>query len=521
MTQSANSGDMGPLLRKLAREQAARQEAEMLLESKSRELYVANQALQEANQSLDSARQKAEQASKAKSVFIANVSHELLTPMNAIIGLSQLLADTALSSKQREYLATIAHSAEHLLSILRDMLDLSSIDAGTLQLTPSHFRIDELIDEVALQIVPLARAKGLELIVDTAAIAHISLSADRERLLQALHTLLHNAVKFTVCGHVLVGASVLRRGDGVPQLDIAVSDTGIGMSDEAQARLFQPFVQADQSPGRVYGGAGLGLAILRQLAGLMGGDIRLSHSSSLGSAFVLSIPAIALTSANVVPAFVCQEARALEGMRLLLVDATAAARQAQAALLQRHGFAVDTLASAEQALQRLREASEIGTPYAAVLVASPLGADDGLALLHTICQLDLQPAPRLVCLTPRSRQELQAEAAGAGCELVLEKPLLEQGVATELLRYLCEGQLPPAPDVSLHTAPQTVAAVDVALLRALLNDGDVGVLEWVEHNEAALRGHLAGDYLRFVTALRNYDFDAALALVVPLQEETH
>jgi protein-histidine pros-kinase len=188
------------LQRKLAREMAARAEAEALLESRSRELYASNLALSDANRQLTVAREDSEEASKAKSLFIGNMSHELLTPMNSIIGLSQLLLDTPLDDKQRHFLQSISSSAQVLLSMLKDVMQISAIDSGRLALHPRWFRVDELIEEAAAQIHAAARPKGLEIILSHVDILHTKILADRERLVQALQILLSNAVKFTEQG---------------------------------------------------------------------------------------------------------------------------------------------------------------------------------------------------------------------------------------------------------------------------------------------------------------------------------
>jgi len=504
------------LQRKLAREMAARAEAEALLESRSRELYASNLALSDANRQLTVAREDSEEASKAKSLFIGNMSHELLTPMNSIIGLSQLLLDTPLDDKQRHFLQSISSSAQVLLSMLKDVMQISAIDSGRLALHPRWFRVDELIEEAAAQIHAAARAKGLEIILSHVDILHTKILADRERLVQALQILLSNAVKFTEQGYVQVSGEIQVHPAHGPLLKFTVSDTGIGMTTQEQARIFQPFEQVDQSVSKLYGGVGLGLSILRQLAGLMGGEVLLESAIGSGSTFVFSIPVETVKAAAEEADAVGQQESGLERMPVLIVDRTPKALEAQVALLSRYGCKLAIAGTAKQAQQILLEAESNALSFAAVMI--DWQTDDATALTQWIRQRWPNARPTVIGLTTMSRQELQLEAEQAGCDVLLEKPLTSQVITTELIRLLGM-PLPSAGQLPTWSQPAVVASeLDLARLRAWLDDGNVNVLEWVDENEQALRRQLAGDFFQFLSAVKKYDFGSAAPLLGPQLE---
>ena len=236
------------------------------------------------------ARQTAEAASRAKDNFLANISHEMRTPLNGILGLSQLALMTDLNPQQREYLKKISASGNTLLQIINDLLDYAKLEAGRMEFENANFSLDDLLDELATTCSQLAETKPLELVFHVPAGLQRHLVGDRLRLGQCLSNLLSNAIKFTPQGMVALEISQGERLGGQTWLNFSVIDTGIGIAEEVQARLFQPFTQADSSITRRFGGTGLGLAIVRDLVRGMGGELSMESQLDRGSRFTVKLP---------------------------------------------------------------------------------------------------------------------------------------------------------------------------------------------------------------------------------------
>ena len=239
----------------------------------------------------EESRRSAEQANQMKSAFLANVSHELRTPLNAIIGYSEMLADDAEDEDQAEDLRQILHAGTHLLSLINDLLDISRIEAGRMEVRAVAFELAELLADVVPIAEQLATQNGNELIVDAPS-RPVTLHTDIKKVRQILLNLIGNAAKFTDGGTVRLTARAVR-DQGVAGVEWVVSDTGIGMTDDQAARVFGSFVQADSGVARKYGGAGLGLRISIRLAQLLGGDISVQSRESEGSVFTLHLPTTA------------------------------------------------------------------------------------------------------------------------------------------------------------------------------------------------------------------------------------
>ena len=278
------------------RERRAREEAERLLEDKSRSLFDANQKLRRQTDmleaevrrrtaDLEAARAAADAASRAKSTFLAVMSHEIRTPMNGVLGMAAALSQSDLDPEQADMLDVIVASGQLLLGIIDDILDLSKIEAGKLTLAEAPFDLAATIGQAALLFRQSAREKGLSLRVEIAPDLARRVMGDAMRLGQVLNNLMSNAIKFTERGEVALVARV--EGDAV---DITVSDTGIGIPVEAQAQLFQPFVQVDGPARYRHKGTGLGLSISRQLAEMMGGSLSILPRDRAGTTFLLRLP---------------------------------------------------------------------------------------------------------------------------------------------------------------------------------------------------------------------------------------
>jgi len=299
-----------------------------------------------AEEAVRAARQKAEEATQAKSDFLANMSHEIRTPMNGILGMAHLCLKTDLTPKQRDYLGKIDRSAHSLLGIINDILDFSKIEAGKLTMEHIGFDLEEVFVNLSSMVGLRAHEKGLEVLFRIAPETPVHLVGDPLRLQQVLVNLCSNAVKFTERGEVVVSARPLRVDDREVELEFAVSDTGIGMTPEQQARLFRPFTQGDSSTTRKFGGTGLGLSISVRLVDLMAGHIRVESEPGKGSVFRFTArfgrqehP----ESPRHLPSV------DLRGIRVLVVDDNSSSREILREMLETMSFEVTLAASAREA----------------------------------------------------------------------------------------------------------------------------------------------------------------------------
>jgi two-component system sensor histidine kinase/response regulator len=410
------------------RERAARKEAEALLERKSLELYNANQDLRALAESLDarvrertaeleSARRVAEMANRAKSEFLANMSHEIRTPMNGVIGMATLLLDAGLTPVQHEYAQAILSSGEALLAIINDILDLSKIEAGKLELECTDMDLREIVEGVAQLLALQADEKGLELIVQIHGGVPDYLRGDPMRLRQVLTNLVGNAVKFTAAGEVLIQVEPIRVQDGRARLRFTVSDTGIGIPADRRELLFQPFQQLDGSTTRRFGGTGLGLSIARRLAEMMGGEIGVESEPGRGSRFWFTVDC---ECRDEPPRFETQAARA--GRRILVVDDNANNRMSLAGQLRRFGFAHELATDGAEAIEALHQAARAGTPFDLAIIDFQMPGINGFELGRRIKSDPRLAGTHLVMLTSAGERSEATQYADVGFDAYLLKP---------------------------------------------------------------------------------------------------
>lgn len=313
--------------------------------------------LREREKELKIAKRRAEAASEAKSSFLANVSHEIRTPLNGMLGMAQVLSSSALVTEQREQVEAILDSGKTLVALLNDVLDLSKIEAGKMEIAPVDTDLSHVLRRLYKLWSASAEEKNVELTLDLAASLPARLRFDPVRVRQCVSNLMSNAVKFTEAGEVNVHVSVPKTGPNAGLVQIRVRDSGIGMDEATVVRLFSPFTQADGSTSRRFGGTGLGLSIARKLAQLMGGDITVSSEPGKGSVFTLTVAAEPAVAEEL------PMAQAEEGSRsaprpggpihVLVVDDVALNRKVARLFMEHQGWSVVEAAHGGEALERL------------------------------------------------------------------------------------------------------------------------------------------------------------------------
>jgi CheY-like chemotaxis protein/nitrogen-specific signal transduction histidine kinase len=452
----------------------------------------------------------AERANEAKSVFFATMSHEIREPMNGVIGMTRLLLETPLSDEQRGFVEAVHDSGEALLTIINDILDLSRIEVGRLELDSIDFDLRTLLERVIAIVEPRARAKGLGLRLLVDPDVPTAVRGDPGRIRQICLNLLGNAIKFTAAGEVSLAARLIADRPAELRLGLAVRDTGIGIPEHLQDRLFTAYAQADPSVPRLYGGSGLGLTICKRLVGLMGGEIRLTSRPGEGTVFDLELALAKTPAARPGPTPPSAE---IAGTRLLIVDGTPTTRTTLQQRTRSWGIAAAVTDSGAAALSILNQAHDQGRPFDVALIDRSLPDLSGEELGRRIKAESRLRSTELVMIASSGLRGDAARVKEIGFAAYLPKPVTAQTLLECLLQLRAEpAAAGAAPGDSGLITVHSMSERRAAGLRILLaDDNPVNCrLTALMLEKAGHQIDVVNDGAAAVETLRRRDYDLVL-----------